>query len=324
MTIKNPEKECKTIPKSFSAESKITNIETADYRRGIILDSPEEFAQALNVYNYGSVEGARATQNNLMDALGGEGGGLGAVLISLGGAKIADGFIERLTQEALSELKSKGKFYRSFDYDAMGTNFFKTNVDGKKVGDKYVLELNAAYVGTEPEDKLAEILGKQMALVRSSIIGKLSIVDDWWFNVNLEDVLAGLPISKKQLKEFAEYFIASKGFSFKEKPEMTLKHEGQKFSLDIGLDADRYLRPEDGKDGSEYMQARGNNIVGGAWTTWAENGNDKVDPRVVQPAVMVSISLPGERYSRPVAVTKDEMKSVQSARDYIADSIKPR
>src|SRR3989344_6089378 len=119
MTITNPEKECKTTPESFSEESEITNVETADYRKGIILDSPEEFAQALIVYNGGSVEGARATQNNLMGAVGDRGGGMGATLLLLGGARNADGFTERLTQEALSELQSSGRFHRSFDYDAM-------------------------------------------------------------------------------------------------------------------------------------------------------------------------------------------------------------
>ena len=305
MTITNPEKECKTTPESFSEESKITNVETADYRRGIILDSPEEFARALIVYNGGSVEGARATQNNLMGAVGDRGGGMGATLLLLGGARNADGFTERLTQEALSELQSSGRFHRSFDYDAMGTNFFKTTVNGKKVGDKYVLELNAAYVGSAPENKLAETLSKPMALVNSSAKGRLSVVDGWWFNVNLEDVLAGLPISKEQREKF--------------------EHEGQKFSLDIGLDADRYLRPEGGEHGSDYMQARGKNIVGGAWTTWADNGNDRIAPKVVQPAVVVSVSLPGERYSRPVAaVTEEQMKVVQSARNYLADSIRAK
>ena len=305
MTITNPEKECKTTPESFSEESKITNVETADYRRGIILDSPEEFARALIVYNGGSVEGARATQNNLMGAVGDRGGGMGATLLLLGGARNADGFTERLTQEALSELQSSGRFHRSFDYDAMGTNFFKTTVNGKKVGDKYVLELNAAYVGSAPENKLAETLSKPMALVNSSAKGRLSVVDGWWFNVNLEDVLQGLPISKKQREKF--------------------EHEGQKFSLDIGLDADRYLRPEGGEHGSDYMQARGKNIVGGAWTTWADNGNDRIAPKVVQPAVVVSVSLPGERYSRPVAaVTEEQMKVVQSARNYLADSIRAK
>jgi len=322
MTITNPEKECKTTPESFSEESKITNVETADYRRGIILDSPEEFARALIVYNGGSVEGARATQNNLMGAVGDRGGGMGATLLLLGGARNADGFTERLTQEALSELQSSGRFHRSFDYDAMGTNFFKTTVNGKKVGDKYVLELNAAYVGSAPENKLAETLSKPMALVNSSAKGRLSVVDGWWFNVNLEDVLQGLPISKKQLKGLPEY-IASGGFSG-ERPEMTFEHEGQKFSLDIGLDADRYLRPEGGEHGSDYMQARGKNIVGGAWTTWAENGNDRLAPKVVQPAVVVSVSLPSERYSKPVAVTEDQMKVVQAARNYLADSIRAK
>ncbi len=322
MTITNPEKECKATPESFSEESKITNVETTDYRRGIILDSPEEFAQALIVYNGGSVEGARATQNNLMDAVGNQGGGMGAILLLLGGARNADGFTERLTQEALSELQSRGRFYRSFDYDAMGTNFFKTSVDGKKVGDKYMLELCAAYIGSEPENKLAEKLGKLRALVSSSAKGRLSVVDGWWFNVNLEDVLAGLPISKKQLKGLPEY-IASDRYS-RERPEMTFEHDGQKFSLDIGLDADRHLRPKGGKHGSDYMQARGSNIVGGAWTTWAENGDDRFAPKVVQPAVVVSVSLPGERYSRPVAVTEDQIKAVQAARNYLADSIKAK
>lgn len=127
MTIKNPEKECKKTPESFSGESKVTDIETADYRRGIILNSPEEFVQALIVYNGGSVDGTRATQNELMDAVGDRGGGMGAAFLLLGGAMNADDFTKRLTQEALSSLQSRGRFHKSFEYDAMGTNFFLAN-----------------------------------------------------------------------------------------------------------------------------------------------------------------------------------------------------
>ena len=88
----------------------------------------------------------------------------------------------------------------------------------------------------------------------------------------------------------------------------------------IGLGADKYLRPEGGEQGSEYMQARGKSIVGGAWTTWAENRNDKCEPRIVKPSLVCSVSLPGERYSRPSAVTSEEMKAVQGARDYLANT----
>ena len=319
MSINNPEKECKSTPESFSNTSKIVDVVKDDSTHGIILDSPEEFAQALFVYNGGSVEGSRATQNNLMDAVGDRGGGMGAAFLMMGGMMNSEGFIGNLTKEAISELQSSGRFNRSFDYDAMGTNFFKTTVDGKKVGDKYVLELCAAYVGSEPEKKLAKKLDKPMALVRSNVKGGLSVVDDWWFNVNLEDTLAGLPISKKQLKGLPDY-IVSRGYSG-ERPEISFKHEGQKFSLDIDLDVDKYLKPEGGERGSDYMKLRGDFIVGGAWTTWAENRNDKIAPRVVQPSILVSVSLPGKRYSKPAAVTENQMKAVQNARDYLAESI---
>lgn len=324
MTITNPEKECKTTPESFSEESKITNIETADYRSGIILGDMEELENALRIYNGDVVPESKATTDEQFRAMAQDQGPLGAGLFALVSDKIRgeQDFVGNILSEARPALEGRGRFNRHFDYDGMGSNFFKTSVDVEKVGDKYVLKLNAAYVGSEPENKLAETLAKPMALVRSSANGRLSVVDGWWFNVNLEDVLAGLPISKKQLKGLPDY-IASGGYSG-ERPEMIFEHEGQKFSLDIGLDADRYLRPEGGEHGSDYMQARGKNIVGGAWTTWAENRNDRIAPKVVQPAVVVSVSLPGERYSRPVAVTEDQMKAVQTARNYLADSIRSK
>ncbi|MBI4016566.1 MAG: hypothetical protein HY363_02625 [Candidatus Aenigmarchaeota archaeon] len=224
-------------------------------------------------------------------------------------------FVGNILSEARLALEKGSSFNRHFDYDGMGSNFFKTSVNIERVGDKYVLKLNAAYIGSKPENKLAETLGKPMALVSSSAKGIASIVDSWWFNINLEDVLAGLPIPNKQLRGLPEYLVSS-GYSGEQ--DITFNHEGQKFSLDFSLCANWYLRPEGGKRGSEYVHARGNNIVGGAWTTWAENG-DKIAPKVVQPAIVVSVALPGERYSRPVAVTEDQIKAVQTARNYLSD-----
>lgn len=320
MTFTNPEIECKTTPTTFSAESTVTHVRTSEYRTGIILDSLDEVAGALRVYASGSVLGSRATKQEQMDALSSRGGGIGALLLLMG-ERDSSPFTERLTQKVVSELNSRGSFFQHFDYDGEGT-FFKTFVEVKKVGKKYVLGLNAAYVGSEPENKLAETFGKPLALVRSSAEAKLAVVDDWWFNLNLENVLKDLPVSKKQVRDLTEY-IGSQGHS-RERPEITFKHDKQKFSLDIGLNADGYLRPEDGEWGSEYMQMRGKNIVGGAWTTRAENGNDKILPRAVQPGIVVSVTLPGERYSKPVAVTEEQMKSVQTARDYLARQIRVR
>lgn len=318
--IKNPEKECQAVPE-LSQESAITGIETADCRRGIILDSPEEFAEALAAYSCGSVKGSRAAEKELLDDIGRQQGAMGVGLALLFGAKNADGFTEMLIEEALSGLQSTGRYNRHIDYDGMGTVFFKTTVEGEKVGDKYVLELSAAYVGSAPESQLAEALGKPLALVNSRAKAVLSIVDGWWFNINLENILADLPVSRRQARKLTEY-IASKGVS-RNKPDFDFKHESQNFSLDIRLNADSYLRPENGECGSEYMQARGENIVGGAWANWSEDGNHRIDvPRLARPSVELYVSLYGDRYLKPAAVTESQIKAVQAARDYVAGFIR--
>ena len=111
----------------------------------------------------------------------------------------------------VSSLKSTGRFSESFDYTL--NNFQKTSITGKKVGNKYVLGLCAAYVGSEPENALAETLGEPLALLRSSINGKLSIVDDWWFNLrpsNTEALLrlnietANQKMMDEKLKEISD------------------------------------------------------------------------------------------------------------------------
>jgi len=321
MKSTNPQKDFKTTPTQFSETSRIIGTESEDYRSGVILDSPEEFKQALIVYSNGSVRGSRATQNKLMEGLGDKGGGMGAPLLILGGSMNADGFTDRLTKEALSALNGSGRFNRSFDYDAMGTNFFKTTVDGKRVGDKYLLGLSAAYVGTEPERKLAETIQKPMGLARSSVKAKLSVVDDWWFNVNLEDALQNLPIPDEQLDSCISHM--NSGYSdrlyMEDPPVIEFEHNGNKFALDIGLDADKYLRPENAERGSEYIGVRENNVIGGAWTIYNESGNDRVDPRVINPSIVLSVSQPGDRYSRLPAVTEKEITTLQEARDHLAN-----
>lgn len=319
--IQNPEKESKKIPEKFSSESKIERVTTEDYRKGVILDSVDEFGQALIVYSGGSVEGSGATQKNLLDAVGESHGTMAVGLTLLSGAYNADDFTERLVQEATSSLQGSGRFRKDFDYDAMGTNFFKTTVDGKKVGDKYVLELNAAYVGDKPEKSLAERLEKSLALVRSDAIGKLSVVDDWWFNANLFNLLGDIPISKEKIPKIIRYIEQR---DFPEKPKVTFEHEGKEFDLDVSLNADTHLRPENGERGSEYFQLRGSNIVGGAWATWDKTGNNRVAPRVKNPSLELSVSLPGERYSKPPIVEPQEMKSVQGARDYLAKRLQSK
>lgn len=323
MTIKNPEQECKTAPETFSAESKITDIELSDSRKGIILDNIDEVSNALIVYS-GSVEKARATQNQLMNDIGYKKHSMNAALLVMGGIIIADGFTKRLIENVQSQLKKTGHFYKSFDYDAMGTNFFKTSVLANIVNGKYVLEFNAAYVNNEPEKNLAKVLDKPRALINSDASGKLSIVDGWWFNANLESLLKNLPITKGQFPELIKH-IVSHGYAG-DHPDIIFEHDKQKFSVYIGLgNLDRYLRPEGcNNPESDYLQARGNNIVGGAWRVWDERGQNKISPTPAEPSIIISVALPGEKYHGPGATSLDQMKAMQVARDHIADLIRPK
>jgi len=318
MAIINPEKECKTAPEIFSQESVIVGVEKEDYKSGIILDNANEFAAALRIYS-GAGGSARATRNAIIS----EQEGIAAVFMLFAEAvsgDISDPFTERLIEEGLSELETKGSFSKSFDYDAYGTNFFKTNVNGRKVDEKYVLELYSGHAGSKIEEELAKSIGKPLALVRSTAMGRLNIVDDWWFNVNLEEALAGLPISRRQLKSLPKYLTSNRDAG--KNPEITFKHEGQKLAVSIFLDAEPYLRPEGGNLDSHYKQLRGKHIVGGAWATW--EGSRKIAPKATQPAIGVSVSLPkAEWYSRsPPAVTEERMKLFHSARDYLAGLLK--
>jgi len=333
MKIQNPQKECKETPKKFRGESKIIRVEKEDYRSGIILDSPEEFVNALIAYNSGSIEGSKATEDNLMTAAVEDHGPLAGGLIAMVGVMKGEGVMEELKKDALSKLKKDGFFRKDFDYDGLGTNFFKTSIKGDKIktyqGDKYILELCAAYVGDEPEKSLAETLGKQRALIRSSAKGRLNIVDDWWFNVNLENLLKNLPVPtdwnkrnyKITIRDWAKYLGGSSGGK---KPKFEFKHKNKRFLLEVGLDSNRYLRPKGFKfdNDKDYLQARDNSIVGGAWTIWDETGNNKIEPKATNPSIIFSVSLPGGYFGTP-AVISPHMKSLQNARDYIAEIITP-
>lgn len=74
-----------------------------------------------------------------------------------GGSRFVDGMMGEL----MSSVIERGRWHRSYDYDGQGT-FFKTTVGVISLDtpdNVNLLNLNAAYVGKEVEDGLAEYLG---------------------------------------------------------------------------------------------------------------------------------------------------------------------
>jgi hypothetical protein len=312
MAIKNPERECKTTPQKFSTFSKIMRVEKEDCYRGIILDSLDELTQALLVYNGGSVPGAHATQNKFFQELEESKGPMAVGYALLASALLdSDSFVKQLIENITTELQTKSRFNESFDYTM--NNFQKTIVQVERIQDKYILELWAAYVGNVPRDNLAKKLGKPLALANARAIGHLSIVDDWWFNVDLEDIVNKFPLSfKPSPEDFALYHVSG-GYSGKPlKGEF--QHNTDTFFISVGVDACTYLRPEGGTYKDNYLQARGKSLVGGAWASFDEH--KKINPVPKEPSVVAYISLPGEKHA---AVSPEEMRKLKDARDYIAE-----
>jgi len=310
----------------LSETSKIESVKKDEFRRGIILDSIEEVITALHVYNGGAVPEAGATQNNLYEAIGQDVGPMGVGLALLAGANNENRIMKELIEDVTSALEDNRRFRRHYDYGGMGTNFFKTCVEAEPKEDKYVLEIHAAYVGDKPEINLAEKLGKKRALYESKAVCQLAVIDDWWFNVNLEEVLQPLVgaklISNKQINALVDYYT-DRTYEVKGVGPIAFKHNKQKFELDISLDANRFLRPKnDGKD-PYYINRRGDNIVGGAWTIYGER--DVIDPAPKPAAICLSVSFPRDPKYRFVvpAISDEDMQILEAARDYIGELIDP-
>jgi hypothetical protein len=155
-------------------ELKITAVNVIEYCSGIPLQGFKSVASALDTFASGKTRTGRATQNNLLDALGNQADGLGVGLYLLATADVnPNRVVTEMLEEAKPALERKnGSWSRHFDYDAMGTAFFKTTVEISRLPDTedgFLLGLNAAYVGKKVEDGLAETLGIEQGLQRKDV-----------------------------------------------------------------------------------------------------------------------------------------------------------
>lgn len=158
-------------------ELNITRVQVSEYRSGIPLQGWESVETALNTFAAGRSRKSRATQDDLTENIGRDHGVIGIFLLASAGVD-RNRFVQEMLQGAKpSVTQGSGRWSRHYDYDAMGTSFFKTSVDLTKLpntDEGYLLGLNAAYVGKEVEDGLAETLGVEQGLQWKSVDVKLA------------------------------------------------------------------------------------------------------------------------------------------------------
>lgn len=152
--------------------TKIVQVSICERRCYIPVKGWESVESAILTFANGYSSGSRAAENKHHDDLGkshGENGGLAVSFSLLAGAIV--GGRSRLVNDLLSEakqaLKDRAQYSKHYDYDGMGTSFFKTSITIKVLDrkeDMYGIGISAAYVGDEPEQGLATYFGIPRAL----------------------------------------------------------------------------------------------------------------------------------------------------------------
>lgn len=233
----DPTIEFRATPTTFSEVSHVERVLNGECRSGIILDSPAAVGDALLAFAGVSIPGSSTLA--LMNDLGDLGGGAGAAYIATAGVRNG-GFVHRVAKAALDGLTARGQFHGSYDYDAMGTPFFKSAVNARRENDKYLLEVSVVGAGRLMEDRLAQALGAQRALVRADAIVELSTVDTWWFDLPLERLLARVPFPQPDYAAFAQHLVDH----YTGRPtDLTFTHDGHAYDARIRIDGPTYQRP---------------------------------------------------------------------------------
>jgi hypothetical protein len=316
-----PEEQFADTPKQFSGFSKIIlKKKPDDVWDGIILDNIKEVEGALRLYNGEAdlVPGSEATSMDLFKNMGQQGGLMGIGLAVLSGASAQEGrdFVGTMVQAIRCSLAESGRYHVNYDYDAMGTNFLKTTVEVETLDDKLILKINAAFVGREPEKSLAKKMKKNMALSSVSAGVTMSVVDDWWFNINLKEMLQkAFPISDKDFKKMAN--DVCEGY----RARFIYQADEGPIAITISIECSRHFYLQKRRSQHSYLYPRGYCIVGAAW----DGSRDRDTLARAKPPVLV---LSFSYYSRDhqsgeiSSISPKQMKFLRKFRDELAEKIK--
>lgn len=176
---------------------KIIRVSTEQYFRYIPLLGWASVEAALKTYTNGFLRGSRYTSEQTEQEIRQHYGSMAEALFIVTPLLVdrERSIADEILPEAENVLKERDQWRRHFDYDGMGTPFFKTSVEIKVIDREleiYGLSFNAAYVGDEPEADLADYLKIPRALMKSSVIIQTEPVDDDHFSFNFEQVIRKL------------------------------------------------------------------------------------------------------------------------------------
>jgi hypothetical protein len=172
----------------------IVQVSVHPHRRLIPVQGWENVTKALNAYASGST---RHKTVEAIDRSSGSEGGIAVGLFLLTDAVVGNRsqLVDNLLYEASRNLKDRTEFNKDYDYDGMGTPFFKTSVDVKVLDrhqDMYAIGIYASYVGDKPEQELADHFGIPRTLLSCLVEVEINPVSNNRFEFDFEPVLRKL------------------------------------------------------------------------------------------------------------------------------------
>lgn len=166
---------------------KITSAITSERQGGIPLPTLQAVKDALSAYSMGYTKDSNATKQQLVA----DGGGMIAAMLPLV-QQSPSSFVRQLCEHVEEAIDARGRYFRHFDYDGVGT-FFKTSVEVERLEDaSFLLRLSAAYVGNKVEEGIAGFLGVQRGLWRTTVDLTLDAREGERFAVDFDQIATRL------------------------------------------------------------------------------------------------------------------------------------
>ena len=302
----------------------ITKVTPTEHRRYIPLKGIGSVEQALNLFADGVTTGSRATQNNLIQAVGeGKDGGLAVGFLMLATAGVSGNkFVkDQIMSTAPKALKDHGRWHGDWDYGAMGTSFFKSSVDIEVLdrdADLFALGIHAAYVGDKPEAGLADHLGVERALIWASVEVETRPVNDGFefdFEAILRKLDTALPVGAISGVQVADQMMTADEYGNSRATFTLHSDEDVVVTLGPGAVGHRFDYPERGKSvdtwSIEEALLRGN-----LRESYEKEGE------FAPPTFVISLrGAKGDRYNSATIYQPELKASMLKLRDEIASAI---
>ncbi len=318
------------MPESFTEVSRPLELHTSEHSGGVVLDTLDAVDAALRKFETGTLAGSEKPTEKLFDETVKEHGIMGLAVAMLGADANARNkpSLTSMIMEKARKAENDGSprlFDGGFEYEALGTSFFKTSINITKCDEKYVLGINQAYVGNEVEAEVSTSMDTHAALYSAIVYVTYTNVDSLWFNIDLtpyaqifETFNTTLEYNTLQPPPSFTYNGRIFEVSFK------INSVGSNYDLKGGSDSHTRYTP---------LLVTKDMLMSGA-TEWGSRYYwDSADKQVTipdgfvvagQPVLRMEIRLPNNRNNSygPIAVEQEDIDATIAARDALADKLK--